>query len=288
MGRMDPKGVNVDARVAAIAAVQHGVITFAQLIAAGLTATAIRNRVRSGRLPRIHRGVYAVGHSGLSDKGRWMAAVLACDGAVLSHRSAAELWELLPPCKGPVHVTVPVPGGRKKRDGIHLHRSPSLPNNATTRRDGIAVTTPARTLADLRRRIEPAIFRRALREAEFRGLELGDVPSDRSRSELERAFLRLCRRHRLPTPEVNVGVGRFTVDFLWRREGLVVETDGYAAHRGRQAFEDDHARELELHALGYRLRRFTDRQVEHQPRAVARAVADALRSGRPGVSARRG
>ncbi|MGH2987025.1 MAG: type IV toxin-antitoxin system AbiEi family antitoxin domain-containing protein [Solirubrobacterales bacterium] len=289
MGRMDPKGVNADARAAEIAARQHGVATLTQLKMAGLSATAIRNRVRSGRLHRIHRGVYAVGHSGLSDEGRWMAAVLACgDGAVLSHRSAAELWELLPPRKGPVHVTVPVPGGRKKRDGIHLHRSPLLPDNATTRHDAIAVTTPARTLADLRRTIEPALFRRALRQAEFRGLDLGDVPSDRSRSDLERAFLRLCRRYRLPAPEVNVEVGRFTVDFLWRRDRLAVETDGYAAHRGRQAFEDDHAREFELHALGYRLRRFTDRQVDHQPRAVARAVADALRSGRPGASARRG
>lgn len=218
-----------------------------------------------------------------------MAAVLACgDGAVLSHRSAAELWELLAPRQGPVHVTVPVPGGRKKRDGIQLHRSPSLPDTATTRWHGIAVTTPVRTLADLRRTIDPPLFRRALRQAEFRGMKTGDVPSDRSRSDLERAFLRLCRRHRLPMPEVNVEVGRYTVDFLWRRERLAVETDGYAAHRGRQAFEDDHARELELHALGYRLRRFTDLQVEHRPRAVARAVAEALRSGQPGASVRRG
>jgi very-short-patch-repair endonuclease len=286
---MRPKGVSVDAHVAAIAARQHGVITLTQLIEAGLSPSAVRRRVESGRLHRIHRGVYAVGHDGLSDKGRSMAAVLACgDGAVLSHRSAAELLELLPPGEGPVHVTAPVPGGRKKRDGIRLHRSPSLPSNATTYRDGIAVTTPARTLADLRRTIEPALFRRALREAEFRGLDLGDVPSDRSRSDLERAFLRLCRRYRLPAPEVNVEIGRFTVDFVWRRERLAVETDGYAAHRGRQAFEDDHARELELHALGYRLRRFTDRQVERQPRAVARTVADALRSGAPAASDRRG
>jgi very-short-patch-repair endonuclease len=254
-----------------------GVITLTQLIEAGLSPSGVRRRVQSGRLHRIHRGVYAVGHSGLSDKGRWMAAVLACgDGAVLSHRSAAELWELLPPRKGPVHVTVPIPGGRKKRDGIHLHRSPSLPDNAMTCCDGIGVTTPARTLADLRRTVAPALFRRALRQAEYRGLEIGDVPSDRSRSELERAFLRICRRHRLPIPEVNVELGRYTVDFLWRRQRLVVETDGYAAHRGRQAFEDDRARELELHALGYRLRRFTDTQVEHQPRAVANAIKGAL------------
>jgi very-short-patch-repair endonuclease len=274
---MRPKGVNVDAHVAAIAARQHGVITLTQLIEAGLSPSGVRRRLQSGRLHRIHRGVYAVGHPGLSNEGRWMAAVLACgDGAVLSHRSAAELWELLPPRKGPVHVTVPVPGGRKKRDGIHLHRSPSLPNTATTRRDGIAVTAPARTLADLRHTIAPALLRKALREAEFRGLDVGDVPSDRSRSELERAFLRVCRRYRLPRPEVNVEVGRFTVDFLWRRQRLVVETDGYAAHRGRQAFEDDHARELELHALGYRLRRFTDRQVDCEPRAVAEAIKGAL------------
>src|SRR5919106_443341 len=166
---MRPKGVNVDAHVAAIAARQHGVITLTQLIEAGLTPSGVRRRLQSGRLHRIHRGVYAVGHPGLSNEGRWMAAVLACgDGAVLSHRSAAELWELLPPRQGAVHVTVPVPGGRKKRDGIHLHRSPSLPNTATTRRDGIAVTAPARILGDLRRTIEPALLRKALREAEFR------------------------------------------------------------------------------------------------------------------------
>jgi len=89
-------------------------------------------------------------------------------------------------------------------------------------------------------------------------------------------------------PEVNVELGRYTVDFLWRRHRLVVETDGYAAHRGRQAFEDDHARELQLHALGYRLRRFTDTQVEHQPRAVARAVAGALHAEEPDASVRGG
>ena len=284
MGRMDRKAATADAQAAAIAARQHGVASSRQLREAGLSATEIRNRVRRGRLHRVHRSVYAVGHPGLSNEGRWMAAVLACgEGAVLSHRSAAELWALLPAAKGDVHVTVPGRGGRDKRRDIHLHRSPSLRTTATTRHKRIAVTTPARTLTDLRRTIDPALYRKAVREAEFRNLALGAAPTDHTRSELERAFLRLCRRRRLPLPEVNVRIGDFTVDFLWREERLIVETDGYAAHRGRQAFEDDHARELALHADGYRLRRFTDRQVRRQPDAVAAVVARALNSDRASI-----
>ena len=134
MGRMDPKVATADARAAQIAARQHGVASSTQLEEAGLTPTQIRNRLRRGRLHRLHRGVYAVGHPGLSNEGRWMAAVLACgEGAVLSHRSAAELWTLLPAAKGDAHVTVPGRGGRGKRRGIHLHRSPSLTTTATTR-----------------------------------------------------------------------------------------------------------------------------------------------------------
>lgn len=107
---------------------------------------------------------------------------------------------------------------------------------------------PIRTLTDLRRTIDPALYRKAVREAEFRNLALGAAPTDHTRSELERAFLRLCRRRRLPLPEVNARIDDFIVDFLWREKRLIVETDGYAAHRGRQAFEDDHTRELALHA----------------------------------------
>jgi hypothetical protein len=82
-----------------------------------------------------------------------MAAVLACgDGAVLSHRSAAALWGLLPVRSGPVDVTIPASAGRKKRRGIRLHRSPSV-ISASTRRSGIPVTTPARTIADLRSKV---------------------------------------------------------------------------------------------------------------------------------------
>lgn len=208
-----------------------------------------------------------------------MAAVLACgDRAVLSHRSAAELWRLLPPRSGPAHITVPAKSARgRRRAGLCIHRS-SLPRADTTARASIPVTTPARTLADLKRTVTPATLRKAIREAEFRGLDLGEAPSDRTRSELERAFLALCRRYGLPEPEVNVSVGRFTVDFLWREQRVAVETDGYQAHRGRQAFEDDRERELELAVLGLQLRRFTSHQVRRRSAEVAHVLGAALRA----------
>ena len=278
---MREERVNADSEVAAIAARQHGVVTFTQLKRTGISRSGVSRRVAAGRLHRVHRGVYAVGHRGLSKEGRWMAAVLACGaGAVLSHRSAAELWELLPPSPGAIHMTVPGrSGGRGKRHGLRIHRS-SLPTYDTTARSEIPVTTPARTIADLKRSIPAATLRKAIREAEFRGLDLGDTDTDHTRSELERAFLRLCRRHGLPDPEVNVRVGRFRVDFLWRERQLAVETDGYGAHRGRQAFEDDRERELALGVLGIRLRRFTDRQVHTRAAQVAAAVRAALRDER--------
>jgi len=268
---------NRDAEIAKIAASQHGVVTIAQLRAAGISSDAAEHQARAGRLHRVHRGVYAVGHRGLGSEGRWLAAVLACgEGAVLSHESAAGLWELLPPLLAPVHVTIPTDAGRSRRPGIRVHRSPHLPQDATTRQHGIAVTTPARTLADLRSTVPAAAFRQALREAAYRNLDLGEIAHDGTRSDPERAFLRLCRRHRLPRPDLNVRIGRFTVDFLWREQRLVVETDAWSSHRGAQAFEDDHERDLELGSLGYRVLRFTRKQVEGRPEAVAASVRGAL------------
>src|ERR671918_2611669 len=98
---MRPKRATPDQLVAWIASRQHGVISIAQILAVGMSRAAVKRRVAAGRFHRIHRGVYAVGHASLSNEGRWMAAVLACgEGAALSHRSAAELWELLPPRQG--------------------------------------------------------------------------------------------------------------------------------------------------------------------------------------------
>src|SRR6476659_2860520 len=124
---MDAKPDTPDWAASKMAARQHGVVTRGQLEACGLGSKAITIRARKGQLNRIHRGVYAVGHKGLSWHGRWMAAVLACgEGAVLSHGSAASLWGLLKPFDGPVHVSVSSTSGRSTRRGIHVHRSPSL------------------------------------------------------------------------------------------------------------------------------------------------------------------
>jgi very-short-patch-repair endonuclease len=147
-----------------------------------------------------------------------------------------------------------------------------------TLRAGIPVTKSARTLEDIRRILPGKEFARALREAEFLGLPFGDrLQPDHTRSELETRFLGLLRRHRLPQPEVNVRVAGFLVDFVWRLEKLVVELDGWEAHRTRSAFEEDRARDARLNVLGYAVLRFTWRQIEKDPRGVSRTVRGVLR-----------
>lgn len=269
---------SLDIAVARIATPQHGVVSVAQLHGVGLDKHGIRRRAQSGRLHRLHRGVYAVGHTGIGWKGRWMAAVLACgDGAALSHGSAAALWNLLRPMPGPVDVSVPTYAGRSVRSGIRLHRRGARRLDPTISRRGISVTTPARTIADIEGVLAPHLVRRAIRQAEIDGLQIAPkVEINRTRSDLERDFLHLCRRHRIPAPEVNVKVGRWTVDFLWRRERLAVETDFYGYHRGRVAFQDDLARDLDLRRLGFDVRRFSELQVNNQAEEVTADLRDAL------------
>jgi len=225
-----------------------------------------------------------------------MAAVLACgEGAVLSHTSAGELWGIVrrarrgggrgeePP---PVHVTVRGDGGRKRHRGIRLHRSSTLTSTQCTRRDGIPATTPARTLADLRPVLSQAKWASAFREAEFLRLPIGNAldgrnrttQRPRTRTELESLFIRMVRRHRLPQPEVNVKVDRTEVDFLWRPQRLIVETDGWESHGTRSAFEEDRARDARLTVLGYEVLRFTWRQIESEPRTVAGTIRAVLRA----------
>lgn len=144
-------------------------------------------------------------------------------------------------------------------------------------RDHIPVTTVPRTLVDLRDTLPPRLVRRAVRQAEFLGLALGEIKTDRTRSDLERYFLRLCRSQGLPLPEVNVPLGGMTVDFLWRDARLVVETDSYATHGGTVAFEDDRQRDLRLRRVGYSVHHFSERQLEEEPDPVVEDVASALR-----------
>jgi very-short-patch-repair endonuclease len=265
-----------DLVIARIAARQHGVVSYSQLRSAGMPQPVMSKRTKAGRLHRLHRGVYAVGHIRLSFEGRCMAAVLALgDGAVISHSSAAALWGFLPPRDGPIHATVPGDNGRQRRPGIAVHRSHSLIAGVTTRRNGVAVTKPARTLRDIHRTSPQPLYRRAVRRA----LDVGLISSsdlkredELTRSELERLMLRLCRRHRLPPPEVNARVDRYEVDFLWREQKVIVETDSWSHHGDRAAFESDRARDAHLQSLGFRVLRFTWRQVLDTPKAVARPL----------------
>ncbi|HKH65619.1 MAG TPA: type IV toxin-antitoxin system AbiEi family antitoxin domain-containing protein [Solirubrobacterales bacterium] len=288
-----------DHRLDEIASHQHGVVTLRQLEEVGLSRYGVAERAKKGRLHRVHRGVYAVGHHALNLHGRFMAAVLACgEGAVASHVSAAVLWELLKPIDAPVHVSVPSTSGRARRPGIHLHRCPSLNPSSepspspsysqqeggrrgrllTTHRHNIPVTSVSRTLEDLERTslLPSNLIRRATRQAELKGYRLEHLTTDRTRSDLETLFLGICRRYGIPHPEVNVKLGRWTVDFLWRSHNLVVETDFWGYHRGSVAFEDDHARDLDLRSAGYTVLRFDDKQLENEAGRVAADVAAAF------------
>jgi very-short-patch-repair endonuclease len=266
-------------------------------------------RARAGRLHRIHQGVYAVGHSGLAQEGRWMAAVLACGGrtavdggnektaldrwgAALSHRSAAALWGLLPPTDfGPVDVSVAADSGRRRRQGIRLHRCLALSPASVTLNKGIPVTSAARTIVDLRRcasmksrqgTVSQAELRRAIRQADLLGLQIGsEVNRDRTRSELEFLFLRLCRQHSLTMPEVNVRLGSLTVDFLWRGQRLIVETDGYRYHRGRASFEHDRNRDLTLKTMNYEVIRLSHAQIVDNPERIVRVLRASLAPSSP-------
>jgi very-short-patch-repair endonuclease len=291
---MPNKSDRLDAAIARIALRQHGLVTAKQLAVLGLGRAAISERAAAGRLHRLHRGVYAVGHSAMSHHRRWMAAVLACgEGAVLSHHSAAALWELLRPIEGPVHVSVPTTGGLRNRRGIHLHRTqalrepspspPSLPSEGgrgrrllATHRHNIPVTTIPRTIDDLEGTVAPYLFRRAKRQAELKRVRLKGAESLRQRSDLEEDFLTLFLANDLPHPETNVKIGRWEVDFLWRPQRVVVEADSFLYHRGSVAFEDDHARELDLRSGGFTVLRFSEGQLEDEPDRVAADAAAAL------------
>jgi very-short-patch-repair endonuclease len=133
--------------------------------------------------------------------------------------------------------------------------------------------------------VPPERLRRAIREAEVLGFDLGGSADPQfTRSELEHTFLRLCRRHRLPMPEPNARIDRFIVDFLWREHRLIVETDGYQFHRGRQAFEDDRRRDTQLRLMGFEVIRFTYRQITDAPLDAAtsmRKLLDSSPTARP-------
>jgi hypothetical protein len=146
---------------------QHGVITRDQLLGLGFSSKAIRHRVAIGRLHPLRRGVYAVGRSDVSDKGRWMAAVLACgEGAALSHSSAAALWRIGEELRDLVEVSLPSLS-RRHRPGIWIYRRPAIDlERDVTREHGIPSTTPVQTLIDMSLRLDRSGVERMINEAD--------------------------------------------------------------------------------------------------------------------------
>jgi very-short-patch-repair endonuclease len=254
-------------------------VTTAQLAAAGIGRNAVAHRVAHGRLTRVLRGVYRVGPVE-APFAHEMAAVLAT-GGVLSHHSAAMIWGLRPPHDGPTHVTVK--SGARHRDGVRMHRSPSL---IAAVHHGLPLTPAARTLNDLAPLMSRSDLERAAEEAVIRGLVTAlEVPRrcailgepQLTRSEAERRLQRLIRAARLPKPQTNVRVAGWEVDAYWPRERLIVEVDGYAYHGNRAAFERDRRKDAVLTAAGYTVIRITWRQLKHEPLTVVALLARLIR-----------
>jgi hypothetical protein len=266
---------------------------------AGLKIGAINSRVRAGRLHRLHRRVFAVGHPHLSPEARWLAAVLALgDGALLSHVSAAALWGLRPSASARIHVTVPTSAGHPHRGDIVVHRSRTIGAADGRKRDAIPVTSVARTLFDIAGMLAPGPLERAVEQSLLRRLfdlhavnaviaanktrpgaaTLANIVATihheppLTRSNLEGLMRDLCDEHALPRPEVNAMVEGEEVDFFWRARRLIVETDGHESHGTRAAFERDRAKDARLTMLGYRVVRFTYKQLVYDPETVVRTL----------------
>lgn len=297
-----------EARIAALAARQHGVVTRRQLLAAGLTARQVDGRLRTGRLRRVHRGVYLPGAfvgSAEPPRAVVMAAQLASGpGSLISHRHAAALRDLLaePPRSAPVHVLVPDGRTPVRRPGIVAHEAAGLrPEDAMTV-DGVPVTSTLRTLADLAGSVSSRDLERAVSRAErarlvsdedlrglvarhrgrpgarlLRAVVLRDGGAKLTRSEAEGRFLELVRGTGLPEPQVNVLVHGYEVDFYWEAAAVVVEIDGFAFHRSRPSFRTDHRRDTRLFSqAGIRVLRFTWEQVVDEPKPTLVALVRAL------------
>jgi very-short-patch-repair endonuclease len=258
------------------------VVTLPQLLALGISRGAIEGRVKRKRLLRLHRGVYAVGHTALTPDGRLIAAVFACGtGALLSHRSAGAKHGLV--WWSPYRIDVVVPEKRGRRPGIELHRSRSLTAADRTLADAVPVTTVARTLVDLADVLSERSLARAVRRAEelrvfdLRGLDevQARVPGRTGRhrlervlaayrsephflrSEAERRLKRLCSEHGLPQPRFNTSVAGYEVDVYWPEARLALEFDGAETHLTRHAFHADRRRDRALAVEGVQTLRVT-------------------------------
>jgi very-short-patch-repair endonuclease len=280
-----------DEAVVALARRQHGVITARQLLQAGVGPNAITSKVARGWLRRMHRGVYIVG--ALESELTAPTAALAAYGprAVISHRTAATIWGLLPPRPAdPIHITL-LNANRRSRPGVRVHRAQQT---QVRRRHGLRLTSPAQTLADL----EPNELERAYNEALVLGLTTHQEVRDHAarspalravvedspgmtRSRMERQLRALIRSAGLPTPQSNVQVAGHEVDLYWPEHRLAVEFDGWNTHSSRSAFEHDRLKDAALQLAGERVLRVTGRQLAGRRTELVARLATALSTIRP-------
>lgn len=266
---------------------QHGVVSRRQLLALEFSKSAIDHRVERGRLHVVAHGVYAVGWPQLTQKRRWMAAVLSCgEDAVLSHRSAAALWGIGDEMRGVVDISV-IRRCELRRPGLRVRGRPSLSSKDIATVDGIPVTSVVQTLIDQATELTPRKLERAVNEADKRDLidpealrvvlddhvgEPGAKPLRRlldkrtfrlSDSDLEALFRPIAMEAGLPLPLTKEIVNGWEVDFFFPDLGLVIETDGLRYHRTPSTQTRD-ARRDRAHALaGMTPLRFTHYEIKY-------------------------
>lgn len=293
----------VDLVIARLAESQHRIVTWPQLRAAGLSYRAVEHRVATGRLHRVHRGVYLLEPPDTAPRITLLAAALAAcmPNAMLSHHAAAELWGLGPPKAGDIDVTVVGRNPGSKRRGIQVHRAHALDSRDMRLLQGLHISAPARVALELSRsldsgdlenlvaraRVELSVGERAIEAvldrypgylgaARLRAVMKQAGGPAMTRAESERLMLRLVRQADLPPPAVNFRTGRSEIDFLWQEARLAVEVDGYEFHHGRAAFERDRRRDAKMVAAGWRVMRFTWRQLVEEPFTVVARIAQVL------------
>lgn len=291
--------------IAELAGRQHGVVARWQLLAAGVSRHQIALRLAAGRLHELHRGIYLVGHEVPPPYAPEMSALLACrTGAVLSHRSAASVWRLVPyPAEGYVCVTVS-PARTPARPKLEVHRA-AIQRRDIRHRFRLALTSPPRTILDLAASLDLEHLESVVAEANYRGLAreaeirdqlarnpgkrgmrhlrtVLDLPGGprRTRSPAEREMLALIRRAGLSGYATNAPVDGYEVDLLWPDARLAVEVDGYDAHSGRVAFERDRLKNAALTAHGLTVMYVTGRQIRRDPDGVLDRVLRALAKAR--------
>jgi very-short-patch-repair endonuclease len=290
---MRPNGAKVG--LTGLAERQWGVVSRSQLERRGVDGAMIARWAAEGRLRRVHRGVYAVGHRALSWHGRLAAALLyAGPGAMLSHTTAGWWLELCDP-PPPIHVSVS--GRRRSRRDVVVHCRRHLEPIIHRR---LPVTSPAQTLLDMASIVGAKDLRRAVAEADYRRLLDLDaieavtgrgVPGSaalragiaryrpevaQTRSVLEERFVALCEGEALPMPRINARVCGMTVDAHWPEQRIVVELDGHAGHATPGRVERDRRRDLRLRTAGHLVLRYTWRQVTREPVRVAADLRAAL------------